>query len=71
MDLERPSLNLTNRWVRRGDLKLITFEAAGEQKPPELYDLRRDPFEKEDLSAKRPDDVAALLRRLDAWWDGQ
>ena len=71
VDLERPSLNLTNRWVRRGDLKLITFEAAGERKPPELYDLRRDPFEKENLSAERPDDVADLLRRLDAWWDGR
>jgi len=71
VDLERPSLSLTNRWVRRGDLKLITFEAAGERKPPELYDLRRDPFEKENLSAERPDDVADLLRRLDAWWDGR
>jgi uncharacterized sulfatase len=71
VDLKRPSLNLTNRWVRRGDLKLITFEAAGERKPPELYDLRRDPFEKENLSTKRPDDVADLLRRLDAWWDGR
>jgi len=71
VDLERPSLNLTNRWVRRGDLKLITFEAAGERKPPELYDLRRDPFEKENLSAERPDDVTDLLQRLDAWWDGR
>ena len=71
VDLERPSLSLTNRWVRRGDLKLITFEAAGERKPPELYDLRRDPFEKENLSAERPDDVTDLLQRLDAWWDGR
>jgi len=33
--------------------------------PPQLYDTRSDPLEREDLASKRPDDVNRLLARLD------
>jgi hypothetical protein len=33
-----------------------------------LYDLSKDQQETENLAARRPDKVAALSARLDAWW---
>jgi uncharacterized sulfatase len=35
---------------------------------PELFDLNRDPSERTNLAAARPDVARALLARLDAWW---
>jgi hypothetical protein len=43
VDLEQPALNLTHRWVRAGDWKLILFEDR--KTPPELYNVKEDPFE--------------------------
>lgn len=42
------------------------FTPAGETRPEEaeLYDLATDPFERRDVSAERPDDVARLRARL-------
>jgi arylsulfatase A-like enzyme len=50
--------------VRSGDLKLIEYFEDGRA---ELYDLRADPGEARDLSTARPDAVADLRARLDAW----
>ena len=69
VDLDAPALSLTHRWTRRGDWKLITFDA--ENKPPELYDLRRDPHEETDLASQRPDVVRALRQSVDEWWDAR
>jgi uncharacterized sulfatase len=69
VDIERPALNLTHRWLRRGDWKLITFDA--DRKSPELYDLRRDPFEEHDLAARNPERVQELNAVLHAWWAGR
>jgi hypothetical protein len=33
----------------------------------ELYDLRRDPHEDEDLVAREPERAEALLAKLDRW----
>ena len=33
----------------------------------ELYDLQKDPLEKEDLSQSHPEVVKALRQKLDAW----
>lgn len=65
-DLDQPSLSLTHRWIRSGDWKLITFDAA--EKPAELYNLAQDLYENENLAAKQPRRVRALARRLDEWW---
>ena len=53
--------------MRRGDWKLITFEA--EKRPPELYDLRRDPYEQTNVAAENPETVQSLRRATGQWWD--
>jgi arylsulfatase A len=50
--------------VRSGGWKLIRFYEDGRD---ELYHLEEDVSEAQDLAAARPDLVAALGRRLDAW----
>jgi arylsulfatase len=63
----RPLLMSTRRagellvGVVDGDLKLIRNQ---KQKTNELYDLTEDWGEKNDLAASRPDDVAALLKKM-------
>jgi uncharacterized sulfatase len=64
VSVERPALNLTHRWMRRGDWKLIV-PVDGK---PELYDVRRDPHEERDLAPSRPDLVSELSKRIDSWW---
>ena len=34
----------------------------------ELYNLEKDPFEKNKLAEKHPDKAAALMELLDEWW---
>ena len=56
--------------VRRGDLKLIAFgplppsEGGEGGFPPQLFNLSADPWELDDLAARRPADVAALTALL-------
>ena len=50
--------------VREGDWKLIEF---AETDRVELYDLLRDPTEREDLAAKQPGRVARLRKKLHDW----
>ena len=50
--------------VRRGDLKYIHHYDDDEH---ELYDLSTDLGERDNLAARRPDDVEALRARLTAW----
>jgi len=66
VDLNDPAQNLRWRWVIEGQWKLVVA-ADGTQKS-ELYDVIADPHETADRAAERPQTVAALRRRLDAWW---
>ena len=50
--------------IRMGDWKLIDFFDTGEV---ELYNLSRDPGEKNDLAEKMPDKAAQLRKRLGDW----
>lgn len=68
VDVNRPSLNLTHRWVRQGDWKLIVPATEGS---PELYNLRRDPMEEKELSAAERGRVERLRAVLDKWWNGR
>lgn len=68
VNLEKPALNLTHRWVRSGDWKLIVDD---EKKRVELYDVKSDPFEENDLSGKDQARVEKLRARLDQWWKGR
>jgi uncharacterized sulfatase len=66
VNLDTPALNLTHRWARVSDWKLISFE-----EPPihtELYNMKTDPFEERDLSGEQPEKVAELEARLRDWW---
>lgn len=58
VDIDQTRLNLTHRWVRSGDWKLIVPLAAGAE--PELYDLKRDPFENRNLADQYRDEVSRL-----------
>jgi arylsulfatase A-like enzyme len=50
--------------VRKGDYKLLEFYL---DKRVELYDLKKDPGEKNDLAATMADKVKALKQLLDRW----
>jgi arylsulfatase A-like enzyme len=50
--------------VRAGDWRLVEFYEDGRL---ELYDLKADPGEKENLAAAKPEKAAELRRRLDDW----
>lgn len=67
VDLDKPALNLTHRWVRRGDWKLI-LPVTGR---PELYDVRKDPFETKDVALTEGPRVAELMNRIDRWWSAR
>ncbi len=66
VELGKPKLSLTHRWVREGTWKLIVPAAA--DKPVELFNLATDPHEKTNLAAKEADRIAGLRKALDAWW---
>ncbi|MBI3468926.1 MAG: sulfatase [Planctomycetes bacterium] len=69
VEVGKPSLSLTHRWVREGDWKLIVPTKADAQL--ELYHLRRDPHEQNDLTATEPDRVGRLRELLNRWWTGK
>lgn len=69
VNLDKPALNLTHRWVRRGDWKLILFEDG--KTPPELYDLSNDPHEEMNAAPAQRERVKSLTAALDGWWKGQ
>jgi uncharacterized sulfatase len=69
VDLARPALNLTHRWVRAGDWKLISVEDGATR--PELYDVKADPFEEKNVAAEKPEKVRELVARINAWWQVQ
>lgn len=70
VSLDKPALNLTHRWVRQQNLKLILSEDSG--KPPELYDLLRDPHEETNIvSPQNREQVTALTTLINGWWKGR
>jgi uncharacterized sulfatase len=67
-DLNNPQLSMTHRWVRQGDWKLIVpTEGNGK---PQLFNLKDDPHEKNELAEQRPQDVERLRAALEKWWTG-
>ncbi|MGH9657498.1 MAG: sulfatase, partial [Bryobacteraceae bacterium] len=61
-----PQLGRPSAAIRRGDDKLILFF---EDQHVELYNLRDDLGESQDLAARFPEKTAALRSRLQAWLD--
>ena len=64
--LEDPRANLTHRWVRVGDWKLIEPVKPGGS--VELFNLADDPHEKTNVADNEPARVAALRMRLGEAW---
>lgn len=62
VDLDKTLLNLTHRWVRQGDWKLIA--PVDEREPQELYNLRRDPAETNNLLEEYRDEASRLAGLL-------
>ncbi len=69
VDIHRPSSSLQYRWMVEGEWKLILpVEALG---PPELYQLRQDPHETENLATKESARTEAMIQAINAWWPGE
>jgi arylsulfatase A-like enzyme len=70
-DVEDPTRSLQYRWLVRDSWKLIVPHPPGlPEAKIELFDLRTDPAERNDLGPARPVRVAELRALLDAWWPG-
>jgi uncharacterized sulfatase len=69
VDIDKPASSLQFRWIVDGNWKLIVPAPWNEPKAPvELFDVGRDPWEKEDLAAKDPEKATELRKKLDEWW---
>ena len=69
VDIHKPSANLQYRWIVEGHWKLIVpHERNVPGGLPELYDLLKDPDEKDNLAKKLPEKVADLTQKVDRWW---
>jgi uncharacterized sulfatase len=64
-DIDNPQASLEYRWCIDGYWKLILPKDG---KNPELYNLKIDPHENENLATKHPDIVRRLTEKLDRWW---
>ncbi|MEX2593950.1 MAG: sulfatase [Anditalea sp.] len=68
--VDQPEKSLENRMIITNPWKLIVPEADNMQdKEVQLYNVYKDPFEKENLAASKPDLVKELQKELDKWWD--
>ncbi|MBA4150915.1 MAG: sulfatase [Verrucomicrobia bacterium] len=71
-DLDRPEKSLRWRWGIEGDWKVILPDPVNEPNGVvELYNLKADPFEAQNLAHKEKRRIAALTKKVDAWWPGR
>ncbi|HSI32885.1 MAG: sulfatase [Phycisphaerae bacterium] len=69
VDLNVPASSLRFRWIIDGDLKLIVPHKANEPTGAvELYDVAKDPDERENQAANGAAAVGRLRGKLDEWW---
>ncbi len=69
VDLQVPATSLRWRWTIEDHWKLILPAKQNEPDAPiELYDLKKDPFEENNLATKESSRVTALTKKIDAWW---
>ena len=77
-DLDKPEASLIFRWRIEGKWKLLlTYDGEVNryksthprtEKRPQLFDLSKDPHEKNNLAAKHPEVVADLAAKIAGWW---
>jgi len=69
VDIHQPVENLRYLWVVEGEWKLILpAKQADEKVGAELYNVVRDPHEKNNLAGKHPERVALMRKRIANWW---
>ena len=68
-NLKIPQLDVTHRWVREGDWKLIVH--LTDKKQVELFNLANDPHERTNLAAKDAERVRGLQRLIERWVAGR
>ena len=69
VDIDRPVENLQYLWAVEGQWKLILPGPRAEGEPEvELFNVIEDPRESTNLASRRPDDVARIRKRIQAWW---
>lgn len=66
--LGAPDLDVTHRWVRSRDWKLIVFI---KERTAELFNIARDPHEKNNLAVKEAERVKHLRGLIEAWVSGR
>src|SRR5262249_11129841 len=59
-----PQLDVTHRWMREGDWKLIVTIKDNEL---ELFNLSQDAHEKNNLAAKQPERVKEMQSAVEKW----
>lgn len=77
-DIENPEASLIFRWCIKGDWKLLlTYDGElnryksthpREEKRPQLFNLRDDPFEKTNLAGSNPEIVARMAKLIHDWY---
>jgi uncharacterized sulfatase len=68
-DVEHTDRNLQHRFMVDGWWKVIAPDSRNlPDAKPELYDLKTDPWEKNDLAAAQAEKLSQMLGRLDQWW---
>jgi uncharacterized sulfatase len=67
VELGKPRLSVTHRWIRHDDWKLIV--PTKPDASPELYHVSVDPHEKQNLADSQPREVGELMQRLKSRWD--
>jgi uncharacterized sulfatase len=69
VDIHNPVENLRYLWAIEGHLKLILPGRQSDDAPAvELYDLSKDPHERQNVAASRPADVKRIRGRIATWW---
>jgi uncharacterized sulfatase len=59
-------LDVIYRWMREGDWKLIL--PVDPKQEAELYNLAKDPHERDNLAKKHPDRVKTMTKQIETWW---
>jgi arylsulfatase A-like enzyme len=70
VQVDQPEKSLESRMIITTPWKMIVPDVANQQnKNVLLYNIIKDPMEKNNLATSNPKVVKDLMKTLDAWWD--